>query len=434
MKVSVAEATGLERRMTVEIPAERIESEVDSRLNKAAKTVRIDGFRKGKVPMSVIRQKFANGVRQEVLGDLINETYGKALEEQKLVPAGMPKIESDGPSEDKSFSYTAVFEVYPEVEVNDLKKLKVEKVEAALTDEDIADMIASLRDQNVEWSKVERASAQDDSVVVDYLGKIDGVPFDGGQADEQKLHLGSGRMIPGFEEGIIGMSAGEEKTIKVTFPEDYQAEDLKGKEAEFDIRVHEVLEKTLPEVDEEFIAKFGIKEGGVEAFEVEIRKNMERELETALQSGLKSAVMDSLADANEILVPQALVSEEIKRLKQEMIQQYGQGQNIDLSGVPDEPFSDQAVKRVKLGLLVSEIVKTNNLVADEKRVQDEVKKIAASYEQSTEVENYYLQNVEALNSLKMKVLEDQVVEFLLEQAKVSVATKSYKEVMAARSE
>lgn len=434
MKVSVAEATGLERRMTVEIPAERIESEVDSRLNKAAKTVRIDGFRKGKVPMSVIRQKFANGVRQEVLGDLINETYGKALEEQKLVPAGMPKIESDGPSEDKSFSYTAVFEVYPEVEVNDLKKLKVEKVEAALTDEDIADMIASLRDQNVEWSKVERASAQDDSVVVDYLGKIDGVPFDGGQADEQKLHLGSGRMIPGFEEGIIGMSAGEEKTIKVTFPEDYQAEDLKGKEAEFDIRVHEVLEKTLPEVDEEFIAKFGIKEGGVEAFEVEIRKNMERELETALQSGLKSAVMDSLADANEILVPQALVSEEIKRLKQEMIQQYGQGQNIDLSGVPDEPFSDQAVKRVKLGLLVSEIVKTNNLVADEKRVQDEVKKIAASYEQSTEVENYYLQNAEALNSLKMKVLEDQVVEFLLEQAKVSVATKSYKEVMAARSE
>ena len=434
MKVSVAEAAGLERRMTVEIPADRIESEVDIRINKAAKTIRIDGFRKGKVPVSVVRQKFADGVRQEVLGELINETYGQALEEKKLVPAGMPKIEADKLKDDNSFSYTAVFEVYPEFKLKDLGKLKIEKTESSVSDEDIADMIESLREQNADWIKVDRASAKDDTVVIDYLGKVDGEAFEGGQAEEQKLVLGSGRMIPGFEEGIVGMSAGEEKAIEVSFPDDYQAENLKGKEAVFDIKVREVQEKTLPQIDDEFIAKFGVNEGGAEAFNVEIRKNMERELDNALQANLKSAAMDSLADANDILVPTALITEETQRLKQEMIQQYGQGQGIDLSAIPDDPFSDQATKRVKLGLLVSEIIKSNEMKADDNRVREEVKKIAATYEQSEEVENYYLQNQEALNGLQMKVLEDQVVDLIIEKAKVKAETKSYKDVMAARQD
>lgn len=434
MKVSVAEAAGLERRMTVEIPADRIESEVDTRITKAAKTIRIDGFRKGKVPVSVVRQKFADGVRQEVLGELINETYGQALEEQKLTPAGMPKIEADKLEDDNSFSYTAVFEVYPEVKLKDLSKVKIEKIEASVSDEDIAEMIESLREQNADWVKVDRASATDDSVIIDYLGKVDGEPFEGGQADEQKIVLGSGRMIPGFEDGIAGMSAGEEKTIDVTFPDDYQAEELKGKEAQFDIVVREVQEKTLPEIDDEFIAKFGVEEGGAEALNAEIRKNMELELDNALQASLKSSAMDGLAEANDILVPSALVKEETQRLKQEMIQQYGQGQDIDLSGIPDDPFSDQAMKRVKLGLLVSEIVKANEMSADDDRVNEEVKKIASTYEKSEEVENYYMQNQEARNGLQMKVLEDQVVDLIVASAKVKTETKSYKDVMAARPE
>jgi trigger factor len=243
-------------------------------------------------------------------------------------------------------------------------------------------------------------------------------------------------MIPGFEEGIVGMSAGDEKTIEVTFPEDYQAENLKGKEATFDIKVREVQEKSLPEIDDEFMAKFGVEEGGIDAFNTEIRKNMELELENALQANLKSTAMDGLADANDILVPSALIKEETQRLKQEMIQQYGQGQalDLDLSTIPDDPFSDQAIKRVKLGLLVSEIVKSNEMSADDDRVREEIKKIATTYEQSEEVENYYLQNQEALNGLQMKVLEDQVVDLIIEKAKVKVATKSYKEVMAARQE
>ena len=434
MKVSVAEPVGLERRMTVEIPADRIESEVESRLQKASKNVRIDGFRQGKVPMGVIRQKFSAGVRQEVLGELINETYGEALKEQDLKPAGMPKVEADETKEDMSFVYTAVFEVYPEVELKDLAKLKVEKVEAEVSDQDVSEMIESLREQNANWVSVERASALGDTVVIDYLGKVDDEPFEGGQAEEQRIALGEGRMIPGFEDGIAGMSANEEKTISVTFPEDYQAEELKGKEAAFDIKVREVLEKTLPEIDDEFIAKFGVTEGGEEALLEEVKKNMGRELETALNEGLKNSAMTALAELHDTPVPQALISEECQRLKQEMLQQYGQGQDIDLSGVPDDPFKEQAERRVKLGLLVSEIVKVESISADEQRVKDEVKKIASTYEQSDEVENYYLQNQEALSGLQMKVLEDQVVEHLLEKAKTATITKSYKEVMEARAQ
>lgn len=434
MKVSVAETVGLERRMTVEIPADRIDSEVDARLLKASKTVRIDGFRKGKVPASVVRQKFSEGVRQEVLSELINQTYGEALKEKDLNPAGMPQIEADKPAKDNTFTYTAVFEVYPKVKLKDLGKIKVEKVEAEVAEDDIKDMIESLREQNAGWKTVDRACAIGDAAIVDYLGKLDGEPFEGGQADEQRIQLGEGKMIPGFEEGIAGLSAGEEKTIQVTFPDDYQAEDLKGKEADFDIKVREVLEKTLPEIDDEFVAKFGVSEGGEEAFMVEVRSNMELELEGALQSGLKSAVMEGLADAHDTPIPKALIAEEIQRLKQEMLQQYGQGQELDLSTVPDDPFTEQAERRVKLGLLVSEIVKAEKLTADEQRVKDEIKKIASTYEQSAEVENYYLQNPEALNGLQMKVLEDQVVEFLLAKAKVKSATKTYKEVMASRAQ
>lgn len=434
MKVSVAEAAGLERRMTVQIPADRIDSEVDSRINKAAKTVRIDGFRKGKVPVSVVRQKFGEGVRQEVLGELINETYGQALQEKELNPAGMPTIEESKTEDDNSFSYTAVFEVYPEVKLKDLGKVKLEQFESSVSDDDISDMIESLREQNADWVAADRACANGDSVVIDYLGKVDGEAFEGGQAEEQKIELGSGRMIPGFEEGIVGMSAGDEQTIDVTFPEDYQAENLKGKLAQFDIKVREVQEKAIPEIDDEFIAKFGVTEGGKEALEAEIRKNMELELENALQASLKSAAMDGLAEANDILIPEALVKEETQRLKQEMIQQYGQGQDIDLSTIPDDPFSEQAAKRVKLGLLVSEIVKSNELSADEDRVREEIKKIAAGYEQSDEVENYYLQNQEARNGLEMKVLEDQVVDLIVEKAKVKASTKTYKEVMASRQQ
>ena len=296
--------------------------------------------------------------------------------------------------------------------MKDLAKLKVEKVEAEVSDQDVSEMIESLREQNANWVSVERASALGDTVVIDYLGKVDDEPFEGGQAEEQRIALGEGRMIPGFEDGIAGMSANEEKTISVTFPEDYQAEELKGKEAAFDIKVREVLEKTLPEIDDEFIAKFGVTEGGEEALLEEVKKNMGRELETALNEGLKNSAMTALAELHDTPVPQALISEECQRLKQEMLQQYGQGQDIDLSGVPDDPFKEQAERRVKLGLLVSEIVKVESISADEQRVKDEVKKIASTYEQSDEVENYYLQNQEALSGLQMKVLEDQVVEHL----------------------
>ncbi len=435
MKVSVTEADGLERRMTVEIPAEQIETEVEKRLKDAAKRVKIDGFRSGKAPMNVVRQRYGVGVRQEVLGELINKTYGEALQREEISPAGQPTIEpaEGGDTGEGCFSYTAVFEVYPEVTLAPFKKLKIEQTTASVSEEDVQEMIQSLRDQNAEWKEVDRACAEGDQVEVDFLGKLDGEPFEGGSAEKQNLELGSGRMIPGFEDGIVGMKAGEDKTIKVSFPEDYQAEHLAGKEAEFDIHLHAVKEKEQAELNDEFFAKFGVEEGGIDAFTAEVKKNMERELEGSLEQLNKSAVMEQLAEANELQVPSALVKDELQRLKQEMLQQYGQGQDIDLSNIPDDPFAENAEKRVRLGLLVSEVIKTSSLAADEDAVKAEISRIASTYEQSEEVENYYLQNKEMLQGVQMKVLEDQVVAHILEQAKVSDASKSYKEVMASRS-
>lgn len=433
MKVSVTEGNGLERRMTVEIPAERIDSEVESRLKKAAGKVKIDGFRPGKAPMNVVRQRYGLGVRQEVLGDLINQTYPEALQQEKVNPAGQPTIEPGEGAEEGAFAYTAVFEVYPEVELAPFNKLKIERVEASVADQDVDDMIDNLRQQNAQWKEVDRACAEGDQVEIDFLGKLDGEAFEGGAAEKQTLELGSDRMIPGFEDGIVGMKAGEDKTIKVNFPEDYQAEHLAGKEAEFDIHVHAVKEKEQAELDDEFFARFGVEEGGLDAFKAEVKKNMERELVMSLEQINKSAVMEQLAEANQLTVPAALIKDEIQRLKQEMIQQYGQGQNIDLFNIPDDPFAENAEQRVKLGLLVSEVIKSSSLSVDEALVKAEVSKIASTYEQSEEVERYYLNNKEALQGVQMKVLEDQVVNHILDQAKVSDASKTYKEVMELRA-
>lgn len=433
MKVSVAESNGLERCMTVEIPADRISAEVETRLKKAAARVKIDGFRPGKAPMNVVRQRYGAGVRQEVLGDLINSSYGEALKQEDINPAGQPVIDPAEGLEEGAFSYTARFEVYPEITVAPFSKLKIDKTEAQVSDDDVAEMIQNLQDQNAQWNTVERACQSGDQAIIDFLGKLDGEAFEGGAAQKQTLELGSGQMIPGFEDGIAGMAAGEDRTIKVTFPEEYQAEHLQGKEAEFDIHLHEVKEKIAAQLNDEFFARFGVEEGGLEAFTAEVKSNMERELEAALEQTNKAAVMDGLADANEVLVPTALAKEEAQRLKQETLQQYGQGQQIDLSSIPDKPFLDNASKRVKLGLLVSEIIKQSAISVDDDTVSAEIKRIAASYEQSDEVEKYYRENREMLQGVQMKVLEDQVVAHILEQAKTTLVSKSYKEVIASRA-
>ena len=432
MRVSVEVTTGLERRMTVELPNSEVDQQVEERLKKAAKTVRIDGFRPGKVPMNVLRQRFGSSVRSEVLGDVINRTYGEALQQENVKPAGMPtSIEpiEDATENDETFSYTATFEVYPDVEIQDLSKVKVERASSEVTDKDIKEMLVTLQKQHSTWNDVTRKAKDDDQVVIDFVGTLDGEEFEGGKGEGSQLVLGSGQMIPGFEAGIVGMKEGETRDVKVTFPEDYQAENLKGKDAVFAITVQKVQERSLPEVDEEFAKKLGVEEGGLDKLNEDLRKNMERELANKSSSYVKNQVMEAIADIHDIELPKAMVKEEIGRVKSERFQQYGATEGLELSQFPDEPFAEQAESRVKLGLIMSEIITSSELKVDDDKVKHEISVMASGYQDPEQVEQYYYSNDEMMNQLRMKVLEDQVVEHILKQAKVSEVKLSYQELM-----
>ncbi len=433
MQVSVEATTGLERRMTVSLPTADINQQVSERLKKAQKTVVIKGFRKGKVPMNVLEQRFGAGVRQEVLGELVNKSYGEALAQEEIRPAGQPTIENlEEPAKDaEEFSYTAVFEVYPEVEVGDLSKIEIESADVEVTDSDVDEMLETLRKQSATTETVDRAAKEGDTVIIDFVGSIDGEEFEGGRAEGSSLELGSGQMIPGFESGIVGMKAGDKRNVEVTFPEDYQAEHLKGKDAVFAITMKEVKERVLPEIDEEFIKNFGVEDGDLETLKSEVRSNMERELEKKQLQYKKNQVMDALCELHELEMPQSMVKDEIARAKREMFQQYGgQAENLDLSQLPDEPFAEEASKRVKLGLLISELVRKEGINADADSVKAEISKMAEGYEDPEQVEQYYYSNENLLNSIQMKVLEDQVVKHIEALAKVTPVKLTYAELMA----
>jgi trigger factor len=433
MQVSVEATTGLERRMTVSLPTADINQQVSERLKKAQKTVVIKGFRKGKVPMNVLEQRFGAGVRQEVLGELVNKSYGEALAQEEIRPAGQPTIENlEEPAKDaEEFSYTAVFEVYPEVEVGDLSKIEIESADVEVTDSDVDEMLETLRKQSATTETVDRAAKEGDTIIIDFVGSIDGEEFEGGRAEGSSLELGSGQMIPGFESGIVGMKAGDKRNVEVTFPEDYQAEHLKGKDAVFAITMQEVKERVLPEIDEEFIKNFGVEDGDLETLKSEVRSNMKRELEKKQLQYKKNQVMDALCELHELEMPQSMVKDEIARAKREMFQQYGgQAENLDLSQLPDEPFAEEASKRVKLGLLISELVRKEGINADADSVKAEISKMAEGYEDPEQVEQYYYSNENLLNSIQMKVLEDQVVKHIEALAKVTPVKLTYAELMA----
>lgn len=426
MQVSVEASTSLERRVTVTVPAEKIDSAVDKKVQETAKTIRLDGFRKGKVPTKVVKKRYGASIRQEVLGDVIQSSYFEALQEAKINPAGMPEIEPKEDAGEGDFSYVAVVEVYPEIELADASGLNIERQAGKITDTDVDNMIEMLRKQQSEWNEVARAAADGDQVNIDFKGFVDGEAFDGGEAAGHDLVIGSGSMIPGFEDGITGMSAGEEKDITVTFPEDYQAEHLAGKEATFKITAHKVSESILPELNEEFYAKFSPKGKGEDNFKAEIRTNMEREMTQALKGKLKNAVLDAYVELNEFDVPKALVKEELGRLKQQALQQFGGGnQQLDPSILPDEMFQDQADKRVKVGLLAGEVIKANEMAADEDKVKALVEEMAQGYEDPKEFVDYYLNNAEQRSQLEGVVLEDMVVEHLLAAGTVTDTEVDY---------
>jgi len=433
MRVSVETTSGLERRLTVGVPADRVDTAVDKRLQEAARNVRLPGFRPGKVPMRVMQQRFGAGVRQEVLGEVISQSFQEAVISENLRPAGQPSIEARKMDVGQDVEYTATFEVFPTVEVSTLDDLSVEKPVAEVTDADIDDIVEVFRKQQGKLVTAERAAAEGDTVVIDFEGFRDGEAFEGGAGEGTSLELGSGRMIPGFEDGLVGASAGEEKVLKLTFPEDYQNEDLAGADVEFKVQVKEVQELELAPVDAALFAQYGLEEGTEEEFRAEVKQNMERELRNAIEASVKNQVMDAVVAAHDDLeLPASLIAQEVNAMRQQMFQQFGGGapQDMDLSSVlPDEMFSEQAERRVKLGLVVAEMIGQFELTAEPAKVREAIEDIASTYQDPEEVINWYYSENEQLAGIESRVLEDAVVEKLLSTAAIAEVECSYQDAL-----
>lgn len=429
MQVSVETTSNIERRMTIGVPAQEIDQAVQKRLQETARTVRLNGFRPGKVPMSVVKRRFGDSIRQEVVGEVMRDSYIKALQDQDVNPAGWPRFEPKTMEEGKDLEFIATFEVLPEIELGDLSKVEIEKPVSEVTDKDIDTMIDNLRRQQATMKEVKRKSKNKDVVTIDFKGSIDGEEFEGGSAENQRLALGSGQMIPGFEKAIVGGKAGEDMEIEVTFPEDYHNEDLAGKPAKFDIKIHKVEEAQLPELDQEFFKRFGIEADDEAAFREEVKKNMERELKQAVSNKVKNDVVDGLLETTELEVPAALVDQEIDRLRQDAVQRFG-GQ-VDFQQLPKEIFEEQAKRRVKTGLLFQEVVKKNDLKADDAKIDEKIQEIASTYEQPEEVIAHFTNNPDQKAQIESSVLEDAVVDYVLAQAKVKEKKMKYEEAVQA---
>lgn len=427
MQVSVESTSALERKLNISVPAERIESEVTKRLQQTAKRAKVSGFRPGKVPMKIIRQRYEADARQDVLGDVIQATFYEAVVAEKLNPVGQPSVEPKMFEKDKGLEYIATFEVFPEFEVQGLESIEVERQFAEVTSTDVDNMLEILRKQNTTFTEVERAAEIGDQVTINFVGTIGGEAFAGGTADNVPLVLGSGRMIPGFEDALVGCKAGDTKNISPTFPEDYQNLELAGKTAEFTVIVNKVEGPELPELNEEFFAMFGNTEGGLDGFRAEVQKNMERELNQAIKGKVKTQVMDGLLAANDIEVPAALISNEVDRLRVQAVQQFGG--NIQPDQLPAELFTEQAKRRVALGLIVAQMVKQFEIKADDAQVRSTIEEMAAAYQEPEQVIEWYYKNEQQLEDVRAVVFEEQVVDTVLGKAKVTDSTVSYEEAV-----
>ncbi|AIN63883.1 TPA: trigger factor [Providencia stuartii] len=428
MQVSVETTQGLGRRVTITVPAADIEKAVNSELVNVAKKVRVDGFRKGKVPMNIVKQRYGASVMQDVLGDVMQRNFINAIIEQKINPAGAPSYKPEMLEDGKDFVYSVEFEVYPEIELKGLETIEVEKPVVSVKDEDLENMLETLRKQQAQWKEVSEAATADSRITINFTGSIDGEEFEGGKAEDFALVMGEGRMIPGFEDGIVGHKAGEEFDIEVNFPEDYHAENLKGKAAKFAIVLKKVEQRELPEFTEEFIKRFGIVDGTLEGLRAEVRKNMERELKNAVRNRIKAQVLDGLVNANEIEVPAAVVDGEIDVLRRQAAQRFG-GNEKQAMELPRELFEEQAKRRVVIGLLLGEVISANELKADEDRVKALIEEMASAYEDPAEVIEYYSKNNELMNSVRNLALEEQAVEKVLEVAKVTEKETNFTELM-----
>lgn len=427
MSISIETLEGLQRRVTITVPADKIEAAYKEQLKGYAKNARVDGFRKGKVPHSIIEQRFGLAARQDVLSDEMQRAFFEGVMAEKIALAGRPTFTPNNYQPGQDFSFSATFEVFPEVELKGLENIEVEKPVVEITEADLDKMVDVLRKQQATWAESQEAAKAEDRVVIDFVGSVDGEEFEGGKATDFALAMGQGRMIPGFEEGIVGHKAGEQFDIDVTFPADYHSENLKGKAAKFAIILKKVENIVLPELTEEFVKKFGNAKS-VEDLRAEIKKNMQRELKNAVTARVKNQVINGLIAQNDIEVPAAAIAEEVDVLRQQAVQRFG-GKPEMAAQLPAELFEADAKRRVQVGLLLSNVISQNELKVDEARVEAMIADIASAYEQPAEVVEYYAKNRQLTENIRNVVLEEQAVDAVLAKAKVTDKALSFDELM-----
>ena len=427
MQVTVESTGTLERRMRVELPAERIEKEIESRLKSVGRTAKIKGFRPGKIPPKVVRQRYGVQVRQEVLSELMQKSYTDAVVQENLNPAGGPKIEPENVDGEQGFAYVATFEVLPEITLKGLDKIEVIKPDVEIKDEDCDDMIQNLRKQKAAWSEVDRESAQGDRVIVDFNGTLKGEPVKGGEGKEVPVDLGEGRMLPEFEKALLGVKAGDEKSFKVKFPKDYHDESLSSKKVDFAVKVHRVEEEELPPLDDTLAELYEVKAGGLATLRADVVSNMKREAEQRVAADIKEQALNGLINANPIEIPKALKEQEIHALQQDAMRRLGIEDHD--KAPPAENFAEAAERRVRLGLLVRQLVQDNNLTIDADLVRKRVEEMCASYENADDMVAMYLSNQQVMAQIEPMVLEDQAVDWLIENGVSKTNKVSFQEYM-----
>jgi trigger factor len=417
MQFTVHTTQGLERRIEVQVPRTRVAGEVERRLRDLSRTANVRGFRKGKVPIAVIKQQFGSQVHSDAISELIRQGYSDAVSKEKLRPAGGPRIEPIQTDPEDDLKFAAVIEVMPEVVINPVTDVAIERPTFGITDADVDAMIDSMRHQRATFSAVERAAARGDRVLVDFAGRVDGTAFEGGTGTGMQVVIGAGRAIADFEAALIGMSAGESKTAPVKFPDNYGAKELAGKQAEFDLSVKAVEEKVLPAVDDDFARAFGLADAGVAGLRGEVRGSMEREATEAVRNRRRNQVFEALQRDNQVELPRALVEEQIQQLQLDLLQRMGRQDASQLP--PRDPFVTPAERRVKLGLLIGELIRRESIQIDRNRVQSRLAEAASAYPNPAEVQRSWLQNPDAMRQIETAVMEDLAVEWVLGRARVS---------------
>jgi len=430
MDVTVETTGTLERRMCVEMPIATIDHQVDLRLKSVGRTAKIKGFRPGKVPAKIVKQRYGRQIREEVLGEVLQRSYTQAVTEQGLNPAGQPKIETEDEN-GETFSFTATFEVMPVVELKDLEKIKIEKLDVTIDDSDIDDMMLNLRKQKASWESVDRKSAEGDRVTIDFIGKLKGEPFPGGEGKEYPVVLGAGQMLPDFEKALTGVSIGDETTFKVKFPKEYHAEEFAGKKADFTVNVHRVEEEVLPEVDDEFAKGFNVTDGGIERFKADIRENMDRESEQKVKNDIREQVMKELLETNPLEIPHTLKHQEMHALQREAMQRMGVEDAEQAP--PIDNFSEAAEKRVALGLLLRQLIIDKELKVDEALVRARVEEMVSGYENADDMVTMYMSNPQVMQQIEPMVVEQLAIDWIIEHGDSKTKKVSFKECMNAPS-